>query len=135
MRAFSMDRLEETREVMQEVAIVLWRQFNDSQDSRAFRRMTRYEYNYALHDLLGVEVDFANDLPPDPISEDGFENSSETLQITGEEYAEYLESSRKTLNHAASPRSCFARLLPKASLPLLSLWNSAGRVTTSPTRP
>ena len=66
----------------------------------SFRRMTRYEYNYALQDLLGLKIDFAKDLPPDPVSTEGFENSSEMLQITGRQYAEYLELNRKALNRA-----------------------------------
>lgn len=66
----------------------------------SFRRMTRYEYNYALQDLLGLELDFAKDLPPDPVSHDGFKNSSETLQMTGKQYAEYLELNRSALNRA-----------------------------------
>lgn len=70
------------------------------QGHSSFRRMTRYEYNYALQDLLGLELDFAKDLPPDPISHDGFTNSSETLQMTGKQYAEYLELSRSALNRA-----------------------------------
>lgn len=70
------------------------------QSHSSFRRMTRYEYNYALQDLLGLEVDFASDLPPDPVSPDGFENTSETLQITGEQYAEYLKLNRYALNRA-----------------------------------
>ena len=52
------------------------------QGHSSFRRMTRYEYNYALQDLLGLELDFAKDLPPDPVSEDGFRNSSEMLQMS-----------------------------------------------------
>ncbi|MFT7076080.1 MAG: hypothetical protein ACJA0P_002094, partial [Planctomycetota bacterium] len=35
----------------------------------ALRRMTRYEYEYALQDLLGLPYRFADDLPPDPTSE------------------------------------------------------------------
>ena len=46
----------------------------------SFRRMTRYEFSYALQDLLGLTQDFAHDLPPETVSEDGFQNSSETLQ-------------------------------------------------------
>ncbi|WP_084427383.1 DUF1592 domain-containing protein [Roseimaritima ulvae] len=69
-------------------------------DHSSFRRMTRYEYNYALQDLLGLELDFAKDLPPDPISPDGFQNSSETLQITGKQYAEYLATNRRALDRA-----------------------------------
>ena len=70
------------------------------QGHSSFRRMTRYEYNYALQDLLGLELEFAKDLPPDPESEDGFQNSSEVLQMTGSQYATYLELNRKALNLA-----------------------------------
>ena len=70
------------------------------QGHSSFRRMTRYEYNYALQDLLGLELDFAKDLPPDPVSEDGFKNSSEMLQMTGSQYATYLELNRNALNRA-----------------------------------
>ena len=70
------------------------------QGHSSFRRMTRYEYNYALQDLLGLELDFARDLPPDPVSEDGFKNSSEVLQMTGSQYGSYLELNRKALNRA-----------------------------------
>lgn len=70
------------------------------QSHSSFRRMTRYENNYALQDLLGLNVDFASDLPPDPISPEGFENTAETLQITGEQYAEYLKLNRDALYRA-----------------------------------
>lgn len=63
----------------------------------SFRRMTRYEYNYALQDLLGLEFDFGKDLPPDPASEDGFRNSSEVLQMTASQYEEYLKVNRDAL--------------------------------------
>ena len=66
----------------------------------SFRRMTRYEYNYALQDLLGLELDFAKDLPPDPVSKDGFTNSSEVLQISASQYRDYLELNRNALNRA-----------------------------------
>ncbi len=48
----------------------------------SFRRMTRYEYNYALQDLLGVPWNFAKDLPPESHSDDGFQNSSELLHMS-----------------------------------------------------
>lgn len=67
------------------------------QGHSSFRRMTRYEYNYALQDLLGVEFDFGKDLPPDPASEDGFQNSSEVLQMTASQYEEYLNVNRDAL--------------------------------------
>ena len=31
----------------------------------SFRRMTRYEFNYSLQDLLGLPYDLADGLPPE----------------------------------------------------------------------
>lgn len=66
----------------------------------SFRRMTRYEYEYALQDLLGLPFSFADDLPPDPSSEDGFQNSSEILHLTPMQLRAYFESNRKALDAA-----------------------------------
>ena len=62
--------------------------------------MTKYEYNYTLQDLLGLPYDFAKDLPPDPVSEHGFKNSSAMLHVTAKQYADYLEINRSALNRA-----------------------------------
>ena len=70
------------------------------QGHSSFRRMTRYEYNYALQDLLGLPFDFASDLPPDPVSEEGFNNSSEMLHMSPTQYGTYLELNRKALQRA-----------------------------------
>ena len=66
----------------------------------SFRRMTRYEYNYALQDLLGLEFDFAKDLPPESESKDGFLNSSEMLQISASQFATYKAIAREALRKA-----------------------------------
>ena len=66
----------------------------------SFRRMTRYEYNYALQDLLGLNFDLANDLPPEAHSEDGFENSSEMLQMSVMQFGYYRELGRSALQKA-----------------------------------
>ena len=70
------------------------------QGRSSFRRMTRYEYNYALQDLLGLPYDFAKDLPPEPSSEDGFQNSSEMLHMTATQFATYRNLSRRALERA-----------------------------------
>lgn len=67
------------------------------QGHSSFRRMTRYEYNYALQDLLGLPFDFAKDLPPETYSEDGFQNSSEMLQMSVMQLEYYRELNRKAL--------------------------------------
>ena len=69
----------------------------NEQGHSSFRRMTRYEYNYALQDLLGLPYDFAADLPPETTSEDGFENSSEMLQMSVKHFETYRALGRKAL--------------------------------------
>ena len=66
----------------------------------SFRRMTRYEYNYALQDLPGLPHNFAKDLPPEPISEDGFQNSSELLHMSSLQFQAYRELGRNALLQA-----------------------------------
>ncbi len=72
---------------------------NNSEHS-SFRRMTKYEYNYALQDLLGLPHDFAKNLPPESVSEDGFKNSSELLQMSAMQLQKYCEISLKALKQA-----------------------------------
>ena len=67
------------------------------QGHSSFRRMTRYEYNYALQDLLGLPYEFAKDLPPESTSEDGFLNSSEMLHMSAIQFATYRQLSRNAL--------------------------------------
>ena len=66
----------------------------------SFRRMTRYEYNYALQDLLGLPWNFAKDLPPEARSEDGFQNSSETLHMSLRQLETYRRLARQALKRA-----------------------------------
>lgn len=70
------------------------------QGHSSFRRLTRYEFNYALQDLLGLPFDFAKDLPPETQSEDGFQNSSEMLQMTAMQFEMYRDLARKALKKA-----------------------------------
>ncbi|NQZ60013.1 MAG: DUF1592 domain-containing protein, partial [Lentisphaeraceae bacterium] len=57
----------------------------------SFRRMARYEYNNALQDLLGLPYDFVERLVTETISEDGFKNSSEHLNMTAMQFQIYRE--------------------------------------------
>ena len=66
----------------------------------SFRRMTRYEYNYALQDILGLPYDFAKDLPPEPVSDDGFQNDSAMLHMSVVQFETYRELARKALRRA-----------------------------------
>ena len=66
----------------------------------SFRRLTRYEYNYALQDLLGLPWSMAQNLPPETASEDGFKNSSELLQMSPMQFQTYREISLKAVKRA-----------------------------------
>jgi len=66
----------------------------------SFRRMSRYEFNYALQDLLGLAYNFAGDLPPEANSEDGFQNSSEVLQMSVSQLETYRRLARSALLRA-----------------------------------
>ena len=66
----------------------------------SFRRLTKYEYNYALQDLLGIPYSLANKLPPETASEDGFKNSSELLQMSSMQFETYREIGLQALKRA-----------------------------------
>lgn len=66
----------------------------------AFRRLTRYEYNHALQDILGLPWDFAKDLPPEAHSPDGFQNSSDMLHMSVTQFETYRELARNALQRA-----------------------------------
>ena len=54
------------------------------------RRLTAYEYNNTLRDLLGLDLDFAGDLPPEGSAHEGFKNNS-TVLGTSALHLEYFE--------------------------------------------
>jgi hypothetical protein len=54
------------------------------------RRLTRYEYNNTLRDLLGIDYDFAKDLPPEGTAAEGFKNNSAVLG-TSSLHLEYFQ--------------------------------------------
>ncbi len=66
----------------------------------SFRRLTKYEYEYALQDLLGLPYALAKRLPPETASEDGFKNSSELLQMSAMQFETYREIGLKALQRA-----------------------------------
>ncbi len=63
----------------------------------SFRRLAKYEYNYALQDLLGLPYEIANGLPPETASDDGFKNSSDLLQMSAMQFEAYRELGLKAL--------------------------------------
>lgn len=72
----------------------------NKKEHSSFRRMTKYEYNYALQDLLGLPYPLAHKLPPETASEDGFKNSSELLQMSAMQFESYRQIGLKALKRA-----------------------------------
>ena len=89
--------------------------------SSSFRRMTRYEYNYALQDILGLPWNFAKDLPPEAASEDGFKNSSELLHMTVMQLETYRNIAYQAL----------IRVLPTGKKPPVLHWGISMREAAS----
>ena len=71
-----------------------------SQEHSSFRRLANYEYNYALQDILGLPAPPADKLPPETTSPDGFNNSSDLLQMTAMQFDTYRELGLKALKRA-----------------------------------
>ena len=72
-----------------------------------------------MQDLLGLPHDFSRDLPPETSSEDGFKNSSEMLQMTAVQFAQYREQARRALELATvrgeRPASVYYAITMKAA--------------------
>ena len=76
------------------------------------RRLTRFEYERTMHDLLGIDVPLMNLLPEDPRA-DGFDTVSSAQQISHYQLEHYLDAADAALDAA------FARaLLPAPSFRL-----------------
>ena len=63
------------------------------------RRLTRYEYANTMRDLLGIEMDFARELPPEPASPEGFLNNGASLEMSPTQIETYLAVAREALDN------------------------------------
>jgi hypothetical protein len=61
------------------------------------RRLNRTEYQNTMTDLLGYEMDYARDIPPDSLSRDGFRNNASSLRMTAIQLEYHLEAARQAM--------------------------------------
>ena len=61
------------------------------------RRLTRQEYHNTMRDLLGVEIDFARDLPPDSKGIDGYKNNGQYQVMSELQLQEYYLAAKRGL--------------------------------------
>ncbi len=64
------------------------------------RRLNRVEYQNTMRDLLGIDVSYTTDFPPDAVSEDGMRNNGSALQMTAIQLEYYLSAARKAIDRA-----------------------------------
>ena len=64
------------------------------------RRLNRGEYQNTMRDLLGLEIDFVKNLPPDEVSSDGFTNNGSVLRMSPLLMEHYLGAARDGLGRA-----------------------------------
>ena len=64
------------------------------------RRLTKDQYRNTLRELLRLEDDVTEALPPDAISKDGFVNNKDTLQLSPLLMEAYLEMAEEALSRA-----------------------------------
>lgn len=69
-----------------------------STDGRTvLRRLNRTEYQNTMTDLLGYEMNYARDIPPEGLSRDGFKNNAAALRMTATQLEYYLEAARAAM--------------------------------------
>ncbi len=64
------------------------------------RRLNRVEYQNTMSDLLGLDLDYTKNLPPDQQSRDGFKNNGSALRMSPLQLEYYLEAARRGLRSA-----------------------------------
>lgn len=80
--------------------------------SHKTRRLTRHEYNYTLHDLLGVKVKPGDDFPTDGSGGEGFQNNADTLFIPSLLIEKYINGADAVLTETFSRPELKLRLYP-----------------------
>lgn len=64
----------------------------------AVRRLTVAQYRNTLRDLLGIEEDLTDALPPDGVSKDGFTNNAQVLALSPLQVETYFDIAEKALD-------------------------------------
>ena len=69
----------------------------------SLRRLNRREYEYAIRDLLDIDIDASELLPADDLK-DGFDNNAEALQVSPTFIDQYLNAARLVAHDAVGDR-------------------------------
>ncbi len=66
----------------------------------SMRRLTVAQYRNTLRDLLGIEEDLTNILPPDAVSKDGFTNNAQTLALSPNHIEAFFQIAERAVDLA-----------------------------------
>ena len=64
------------------------------------RRLTNFEYQNTIRDLVGFQLNLIDDLPKDPVTAYRFNNTSEMMRLGPEQIARYLTTGRRVMEAA-----------------------------------
>ncbi len=64
------------------------------------RRLNRREYQNTMGDLLGLDIDYVRNLPPDEVSPEGFTNNGSVLRMSALRLEHHLATARSALSRA-----------------------------------
>ena len=70
----------------------------NTQRNGTIRRLTVSQYRNTLRDLLGLEEDLTEVLPPDAISKDGFANNGQSMVLSPLQVESYFDIAQKSLD-------------------------------------
>lgn len=64
------------------------------------RRLTNFEYENTIRDLLGFKINLIDNLPKDPVKPYEFNNTAEFMRMGPEQIDRYLENARRVMTSA-----------------------------------
>jgi mono/diheme cytochrome c family protein len=83
----------------------------NTQRNGSVRRLTVSQYRNTLRDLLGLDEDLTEVLPPDGISKDGFANNAQTMVLSPLQVEAYFDIAEKSLDPGCEQLSAEQRRL------------------------
>jgi hypothetical protein len=81
------------------------------------RRLNRTEYQHTMTDLLGLEMNYAEELPSDAFSADGFRNNGAALGMSALQIENYFKTARRAMDVVLVSGEQPVRRVTKLELP------------------
>lgn len=75
-------------------------QASNAETTPLARRLTNFEYENTMRDLLGIDLDLIKDLPQDPEKPYHFNNTAEFMRLGQEQLDRYLKTARRAMASA-----------------------------------